>query len=283
MRHPRRLIGTFLAATVLVDFGALTACGHEFRGVGVASAVFWALAWSQVSIAAIWAVLGGSHYARRIPGALLILAGWSVPINWGRLGGDFRGAVVEVSMMFATVGVPLLVVRPIGVQIVRHAEISTGAVGLSVSQPPQFTIRYLLGLMTALAVVMGIGKWLYLNDLWLRRLDDTCFLWFCAGQGPVAWAATWAALGNRWSVVRMATLVLASAAAFGALMLSGEPVYYVAILTWNGDPTYYGNFWTFFLLFSLEALLLLGSLWVFRVAGYRVGIWKTQNEDAGVT
>jgi hypothetical protein len=77
---------------------------------------------------------------------------------------------------------------------------------------------------------------------------------FLAGHAALAWAALWAALGQGHSVRR--TVVFA-ATLTAAIVLAWQPV-----------PM---RSWYFPALYVTAAALLLGSLGVLRVAGYRFG------------
>jgi hypothetical protein len=272
MRHPRRLIGSFLAATVLVDL-AMLAVGPDLRGPSLSGAMAVGLCFSQISTAAIWLALGQTAIPLRIVLALLILIAWTANllgmVVWHE---DWREIMLLTGMLAGAVVAPLIALRPLGLRVSRRSFSNGAATALNGRQPLQFSIRYMLGLMTALAVVLGTLKWTVSFELLpLHRLVEPELAILAAGRGLVAWAALWAALGNRWTAVRMIVFVAAIVASYGGLLLSSRSYYYDY------------DFWFFAWLFSLEALLLFSSLWVFRVAGYRVGIWKTQDEEAAAS
>jgi hypothetical protein len=260
------LIGSFLAATVLVDL-VMLAIGVDMGGPGPSGALAWGLCQSQISMAAVWLALGQTSPVLRTTLSLLILIAWNALL--GILGRhDWCETMLFTGVMAGAVVAPLLALRPLGLRVSRLSFSNGAATSWNDRQPLQFSIRYMLGLMTALAVVLGTLKWIVsfeLQPLHLLVVPEVAII--AAGRGLVAWAALWAALGNRWTAVRIIVFVAAVVASYGGLMLTDRRYYYA-------------DFWIFVLLFSLEALLLFGSLWVFRVAGYRVGIWKTQNEEA---
>jgi hypothetical protein len=155
----------------------------------------------------------------------------------------------------AAVSLPLLLFRALGTGLVvlsaKEGEDSTNG-----PQRFQFSIRYLLGWMTALAVMLGTLKYVGFFDYVPR---DSRTVWFTVifsgSRAVIALAALWAALGTRWPAVRIIVLLLATTVAFGALWLPEV----------GGPGSAY-----FVMLYFLEALLLVGLLWVFRVAGYRL-------------
>jgi len=271
MRHPRRLIGWFLAVTVLVDL-VMLAVGADMNAPGLLGDLARGLCISQISMAAIWLALGQTPGPLRIILALLILIAWNVNLL-GMAGwhDDWCEIMLFTGMLAGAVVAPLMALRPLGLRVSRLSFSNGAATSLNGRQPLQFSIRYMLGLMTALAVVLGTLKWIVSFELPLEGLAEPKMLIIAAGRGLVAWAALWAALGNRWTAVRMMVFVAAVVAGYGGLLLT------------NLRDYYYDHFWIFVLLFSLEAPLLFGSLWVFRVAGYRVGIWRTQNEETAAS
>ena len=262
-----------MAATVLVDL-AMLAVVPDMSGpdLELSFALAWGLCFSQISMAAIWLALGRTPGPRRITLALLILIAWNANLLGMMRRYDYWCDFMLITVVLAgAVVAPLMALRPLGLRVSRVSFGNGAATAWNNRQPLQFSIRYMLGLMTALAVVLGTLKWIVSFELQpLQGLVEPELAILAAGRGLVAWAALWAALGNRWTAVRMIVFVAATVASYGGLLLSDRRYYY-------------DDFWIFVLLFSLEALLLFSSLWVFRMAGYRVGIWRTQNEEAAAS
>jgi hypothetical protein len=126
-------------------------------------------------------------------------------------------------------------------------------------QKLQFSLRALLAWTTALAALMGMVQ------ITPREFRETFTsaeeaLPVCGVFGAIALlavAALWIALGARWPVARVTTFGLAAAGAVvGLFTLQGSSGFLV-ILTL---PCLYG-------------VWLVGSLWVFRVLGYRLA-WR---------
>jgi hypothetical protein len=261
MRRPRLLIGLLLLATVLVDVAVLALRPDPPRRPAILEAVSYALYFSQVSMTAIWLGLGQTASLLRTIGSLLLLSGLAAFFSWlDRT--DVADAIVATGMFAGAVAIPLLVARPPGLHITRVDP--AGGAGSALLQPErlQFSILYLLGLMTGLAVILGTLKCLAAYDEQLLNYAvQPGLICMSAGFGLVACAAIWGALGNRWMAVRMVAFVAAVLAAYGG---------HLAL-----NPDHLLEWWVM-LLFALEAALLFGSLWVFRVAGYRVVFRRTR-------
>jgi hypothetical protein len=284
MRHPRRLIGLFLLATVLADLAALVAVQidtasprkelwqcvlfpdwSQVGGGSVFLALLFALYFSQVSLTAIWLALGRTAAPRRTAVACFLLFGWvaafAAPIELDDLPSALSVTLLVTAVAAVSVAFPLLAAKPLGLRL------GTPAMASLPRQPLQFSIAYLLGLTTATAVALSaissVAKY-----RWLPFHDEGTNYELIAlgvGRGLVAPLALWAALGNRRLVVRLAALLLAAVAAYEGLFLYDG--------LYGSTPHRYFNpaFMGFSgLLFALEAVLLLGSLLVFRWAGYRV-------------
>jgi hypothetical protein len=124
----------------------------------------------------------------------------------------------------------------------------------------QFTLRSLLSWITVLAVVLGLFQ--YAVDY--RRLPALAApIWresavVSLGDAALALAAFWAAFGSRRPVLRGVALALTTAAIIGVYnaVVGGVPFCVLAELC------------------VVQILWLVGSLWVFRVAGYRI-VWPT--------
>jgi len=208
---------------------------------------FYMLGSSQGALVAIWAMLGrGKFLWRVLPtvlGAIVYLwlfqpadPDW-IPLTFGEL---------------CVVGLLLAVARVAGLKIVKASTIPR-AVG-----PTQFTIRDLLIWTTALAVVLSVLRCLPAN--WYlalsRPLPGAIVVFGCLTLVPLV--ALYCALGGRWLPVRLAAVPL-------AVYLGG---YLLAAARIGPSSTGY-----FAMLLGLMAAWLLVSLWVVRLAGYRLA-WR---------
>lgn len=126
----------------------------------------------------------------------------------------------------------------------------------------QFYLSHLFAWTTATAVVLGVVKWLTPWQ-WLWPSPAT-LLWWTAlntiSTVTIPFATLWAALGGRSLTARMIPL-LAIPAGLVVELLTIRYFYHISITDLLKGVK---------LLFALETLLLFGSLWVFRVAGYRL-------------
>jgi hypothetical protein len=168
--------------------------------------------------------------------------------------GDVRLHTFLLTAQMAVVSLPLVIARAYGVALIDLF----AAPGVETSEPAgpayQFSIRQLLGWTIALAVTFGTLKWIVGDVLLLMRgLREIRIAPLLAGRCAIALAALWAALGTRWLNLRLLTLGLAAICAFYTL-----PTMPAAAIVESRALRF------------METVLLAGSLWVFRVAGYRV-------------
>ena len=274
MRRDRLLIGLFLLATLLVDL-VVRSLPVKVPGESNSQIVLLALYFSQVSLVAIWLGLGRTPAHTRIATAFLVLVAWSYPSILSsslqmRLYVDFSADLA------ATVAIPLLVARLFGLQLTRLGFPAAATSASSGLRRWQFSIRYLFGLMTALAVILGVLQWkapYVLVPSTYAFFIDGSIASLAAGRALIAWAALWAALGIRATMLRMAVLAIAALGAYG---LTPTPLSFYHSSDWSGLPQ---NGFPIF----LEAALLLASLWVCRLAGYRIeSPWCGTNPDRTV-
>jgi hypothetical protein len=265
--RPRLLIGLFLLATVLVDVAARTLAAR-LLGIEDADLVLLPLYFSQVSLVAIWMGLGRTPAAMRIAVGLPILIALGDPqtlssVVWYRPLIDFTAQVA------GAVAIPLLVARLFGLQLVDIRSAPTPPPTSFRARWWQFSIRFQFGLMTALAVILGTLQWTgsyaMIPATYRVNIYDRIVL-LALGHSFVAWAAIWAALGVRATTLRMVVLAMVVLCACAFTPMTLFHYFYVGsaiISPPNG-------------LFILpEAALLLGSLWVFRRAGYRVAFRRS--------
>ena len=260
MRHARVLIALLLLATVLVDCAILGSVATMTKGMPPdwVIDVVLALALSQVSLAGIWAGLGKKSTPWRLAAAVLL------PVLWSRALQKVTRENAVAAWLALTLTPALLVVavlfiaRRVGVRLVRGAEgarIETSGQGL------QFSLRDLFAWTTATAVVLGIAKWLTpWESLWLPEGLSRIML-VSISTTAIPFSALWTALGRKRLSARMISLLAIPAGL--VLLVFGRP-YFCSYAPTTRDLV------DFPLFFAVETFLLLGSLWVFRVAGYRL-------------
>ena len=229
--------------------------------------LFLAMACAQVSLVATWVGL-----ARRpvpwpvaaavaiviVAGALLALSlSGKMPPRFGTL-----GWLVVLSLQTIAVVGPFWIARPAGLRLVTLDELGGGAAKTDPDRPVQFSIAYLLGWMTALAIVLGLVRWVLRGDVlalgdftWSDRhawLDVTVV---SLGNAAIAWPAPWAVLGTGRRIMGPLLLCLATGAVIAVWgLLSGSAAHR----------------WTFALFCAAQMAVLVGVLGVFRIAGYRL-------------
>ena len=257
MRTPRLLVMLLLLATVLVTGAALSWAGRQEDFPHVSLTMVWALQLSQISLASVWLGLGKGPFPLRLGGTVIAVGLWS----WLLCGLPGAGSVdrwaVLLAIQTATVSVPLLVVRSLGMELSDPS--SAPESDDDEDQPPrfQFSIAYLLGWMTATAVVLSTVRCIVpKGSLPLDMALNASVVIFFGGRALTALTAVWATLGTRLPAVAIVAPLVAGAISYGALRLA--------------DSDFGGGTPFCAALHLLEVLLLVGSLWVFRVAGYRL-------------
>jgi len=254
MQYRRLLVSLLLLATVLVDCVARSmAEGQEFPHLTIL--LTWALQLSQVSLAAVWLGLGGRWGMWRMAAVVVVVAAWSYAMS--TLSGAPLVEQWAVWLMTQTVAVsvPLLVGRSLGLRLVDIAGVSAEADSAPGTPRLQFSIRQMLGWTTALAVILGGLKCIApYESLLLSPLGDWPMFIVFIGHALVGLAAVWAVLGTSRQALRIGALVLAEGAALGAFLLT---------LPSPDAATPEAA-----VLYFTQVLLLVGSLSVFRVAGY---------------
>jgi len=259
MRRPGLLIALLIVATVLVDLVALSVAPSRPEGPHPGMILLFSLLMAQVSLVALWAGLAGRSAPWRVIGLVLVVALWSAllavvldyapPVNIASI-----WTVLLLAQALA-VFVPLSVARAMGVRLVSLDDLdAVEERGIGRSRL-QFSLAYLLGWTTAVAVTLGLLK--YTVDY--RILPPYLGAWrqlsvVAVGNASMALAVLWALLGARRPGLRVLLLCLTTAAAIASdRWLAGM------------DP-----FWASASLCLGQALWLAGSLAVFRVCGYRV-------------
>ncbi len=270
MKGSRVLIVLFLLATVSADLAALSIVGSEvwfssFRPT-MAFVVLLALLHSQIGLIAVWGSWSRDWIPLRLGGVFLFVAVWSVSA-WLLLpdsqaaspaGATQRGILLAVPLL--TVFMPLLIVRLQGVALRKGDDAQQS--GDDVSRRFQFTIGYLLVWMTAVAVVLGTCQYLvrfrfpFVPMEITRHVDLAIALGM--GHGVIALLSVWAVLGAKGRTVRTARQLLYLAA-------TACVVYSLHRVSVRREPLHPSA-----VLYAVEALLLIASLGVFRLCGYRL-------------
>jgi hypothetical protein len=217
--------------------------------------LFVSAALSQGSLLGIWAALGGRATPWRLVGAVVGLVAWMRTLDATFPDSDVQlWAWILLSQTIAT-SLPLLASRFWGVAVARWSANDA----ISQRHRLQFSIRALLEWTAALAVMLGTFQ---MTSEGFRRwlADENVILMLLRIIGPnalIALAALWITLGTRWTLARILALGLTAAAVVPILMT--VPFFWTLL--------------SFIVLSLLCSFWLIGSLWVFRAAGYRL-VWR---------
>ena len=262
MRPARLLITLLVGATVLVDVVALSVAASDKgapQWTHPAVLVLFALSMSQASLAAIWSVLGGRSLKWRLMGLVMTTALWSRCVAWivdpARI--DDYACLYGSLLLAQTIAilVPLTVARLSGVRVIRLDHVNAAGADASGPSRFQFSLREMLSWTTMLAVVLGALRYSVDQHLFPSYLGDWRQLAVLSLANAIpALAALWAMLGIGRPLLRAVALALATAAAIFAGGTLAEVV----------------SFRAYAALGILQVVWVLGSLWVFRVVGYRV-------------
>ena len=196
---------------------------------GLRVIVVFTLTWSFVSVLGIWASLGLGSVWRRlmwIVGGLLycdVMIARAVALTRRDFILSDRALLSAVSFLInfsvplIGAAVALFIARCCGARLVLFDEISLE----QRSKPFQFSLRSLMGLTVVVAILLATVRSVRINP-------DFSSYWFIArcyfGLGfwviLAATAAVWAALGQRWTLLRIVVVTLA-AMCFGVVLPSG--------------------------------------------------------------
>ena len=247
------LIWLLLLTTVLVDLAAYSFALHE-PSSRWAYVPLLALQRSQVSLMALWLVLGRGSAAWRLAGVMVGVALWSgLLAALPKMPKLTELAVVPLAQA-AIVGLPHLPTRLRRIMR-KHTDVEQS--GPAESEPGrwQFSIAQMLGWMTALAIVLAAlqsFQLLTLNTIepWEVLAEGNIVL-FLFRRAAIAWLVGWAILRQPFPIATPGVLVVVLAA---ILLL---------------QPLLSPGSAALFALLVFEVLLLAGSLTVVRVAGFR--------------
>jgi hypothetical protein len=207
---------------------------------------------SQATLVALWAMMGGGKFVWRVLPTVLgvILCLW-----WfGKADREWR----EVTFgQFCVWGPLLLVARFTGLELVRSS------VQRSALRPFQFYIRDMLMLTTAFAVILSALRCLPTD--WFQPRLMPGFMVVFGSLAFVAASSLLCSLGRRWPLVRILGVPLA--------IIVGA---YLMVAAHIGNS----SVWYFAMLLGLMAAWLVASLFLVRLAGYRLAWrWRFSRND----
>jgi len=223
--------------------------------------LLFALMFSQIGLATIWAGLGRQAMAWRVTGGFLVVVAWSIalarelqadrPIE---LLSTYWSVLLSVQAGLALV--PLFFMRAAGARLISTTATKTSQdSGLQLG-PWQFSVADPLRWMTALAVILGLAQSVAFYDLLPRSSGALAEIGtWAAANTLLALFALWAVLGSRPPAARVITLIIIVSVTAG-------------LLGWLAPDSEKGM--AAAMLYVLQAILLTASLGVVRVAGYRL-------------
>ena len=268
--------GLYLWGWVLVDLQLATVTIFVRGSWSVAGVLPGSLFAAQLGLVIVWAVLGDTRWAIRLPACAVLGTLLALPMN---LGYGFSSEIFPVQLVSLAALCLLLWWRGFRLQRTENGE--TPARGTPSSKTAghlQFNIRHVLIWTTSLAIVLGVlraldllslGAWMpYFGRGWLAVLTGGLLL------ACVFVVSLWAALGAGPLWFRLPILLL-------ALLTCGFSLGVIHFCT-NASPlitfaqlwSYRREFWVndgwYVVWVSLAGGLLAASLVILRVIGYRL-------------
>jgi hypothetical protein len=272
MTSSRVLIALLVAATVLVDLVVVACLGDPPRLATptLPAIVMVALVFGQVNLLAAWVGLRrpASPWPWTCLVGFIVLCSLLLGADDGR---DTTRLTLFPLMQAGFVIGSLWIVRLAGVTVVEGARDTASQDVAAPRKANQFTLAQLFGWMTGLAVCLGLLRCAInredisevLRELWHGGLFVSLYH---AGNVAVVCLVLWGALGRRWPLARGLTLYLVFLVAITPIWISA---FVHTLLPFSG-------------VLALQALLILGSLWVVRMAGYRLTVRKKTSARSGV-
>ena len=270
-RRARLPLLLVLVVTVLVDLLVARLLVPRRGGLNVPEFVLTAaevLAYSQVSLVAVWLALGVRSVAApwRLLGAWFVIASWSQLLRVIAAPSDWPFMSTGLAVMFVTqaavVTLVLLTARYGGCALADEAsDVRPEEAG---RRSFRFSLRALLWGTAAAAVCMATSR-LVIHYPRLTELPQAFLVPMCLrglGHAAIGLAAVWAVLGSRWLGARLLVpwLVIAAAAPLQAVTAGN---------TWM--PGRVPSGWRPLLTVALaEGLLVLISLMGVRLSGLRL-------------
>jgi hypothetical protein len=258
------LVVLVLLATVLVDLVAVVALAETspdiVRWPHPILGLFEGLPFSQVSLAGAW--VGLSRRPVPWPPTIAFVA----VLVWSRTLGELEPRLLGPDAVPGWVTLlalqALLVIGAIWLAQLVRPQITPQRRGPGHDRGRvQFSIRYLFGWMTALALVLGGASWLLGDAITATQLSRALRMWGYKGlilgalNALIGLTITWAVLKPDRPILRL--FVSAS------VMVSVLPVFGVLALKESAVCLALSS--------ATHAALLAATLGVFRIAGYRVG------------
>ena len=254
MRFRWLMIGTVVGVAVLIDlvvFPWYELWHHRWSYIPATS-----ITQSHGSLLAVWVAFGGKGSPWRLVAAVVGAIAWI----WIEYNSEFRSdmpvEIIITSAQMVMSSALLLIARLLGLELADVLRIETAPNVPSGRPWVQFSLRSLLSWTAALAVMLGMLHYLP-SELVFHLRDPFELSAIFSGRLLVVLGALWIALGTRWPTVRIMVMALTVAAALATwYLVAGQ-----------------AELWEFLLFYHAQAAYLVGSLWLIRLAGYRL-VWR---------
>ena len=248
---------------MLVDLVMLSAVGSFggsiLRGNHPLLAVLFSLAFSQVSMAAVWAGLGNTSLPWRLAGLVGIVTVWSVALT--REAADAVDLYVSDYWSLLLLGDALFILLILLVVRTRGGRLENC---LKTNAKPekfrwQFSLGHLFAWLTATAVALGLLQYTIDYDSLMAGQNWHGVLVMGLCNAVVSLLTLWLALGGKRLLSRVVVLCLALGGVFSLPFLYDSAAAYILI------------FWA--VLWILQIVWLAAWLFVLRTAGIRF-VWR---------
>jgi hypothetical protein len=272
--------GLYLWGGVLVDLQLVSATVFVGGGWSVRTILPASLFAAQVGLAIVWAILGDTHWAIRLPACAVAGTLLTLPMD---LGYGIAGDSFPIQLITLAILCLLLRWRGFRLEKVEAAGPVLPSAAKEASRPPpsrrmQFSIRHVLIWTTSLALILGVLRFLDLLSLeaWIPFFQENFIATLTGGLllACVFVVSLWAALGSGPLWLRLPLLALAlSATGFvlGVIHFCSEanPRVSYADLWRYRDYFWENDGWHVAWVF-LAGSLLAASLVILRAIGYRL-------------
>ena len=246
------LIGLVVGVAALIDVVLLP---QPRRGApDWVDLLMFSVAPSQGSLLGLWAALGGKATPWRL------VAGFAAAVAciWALGDSDLAFWACVLLVQMVAMGALLLVARLLGLELADDFRHDSAGESTAEGQWVQYSVRSLLSWTAACAVLMSTFHYLPKEPLGEFFQDAAIGAAIVVSSLAVAVGALWVTLGSRWPAGRIAGQGLAPVVGTIALWLV------------VGSR---GGLWEFVAFCLFQAAYLVGSLWLVRVAGYRL-VWR---------
>jgi hypothetical protein len=247
------LIGLVVAVAALIDLVVLPRSeawrGPEWRGL-----LAFSMAPSHGSLLGLWAALGGRATPWRLVMAFVGVVTWI----WALGESDLAFWVAILLVQMVSISALLLLARLLGLELSKDLRPESAQDPAAGGQWVQYSVRSLLSWTAACAVLLGTLHYVPVKLLTPFSEAPAVCSAIILSSTLSASGSFWICLGGLWPHVRVTTLGLTAAAGVATLgLVIGSR----------------GQLWEFVVFCLSQVIYLVGSLWLIRLAGYRL-VWR---------